>query len=150
MATMEEKLWLFPSIALRKHNHNHKSRNQNRSFNIKSHFMCSSSFVIYCIICTKCGMLYIGETYRQINNRVGKHLRNVRNKIHQREEHQTDADINISKHFNSENHTDEDISILGMLYAPQDSSKRKTLEKRLIHSLKHLFPSGLNKPFSFL
>ena len=42
--------------------------NHNRSFNIKCHFTCSTSCVIYCIICTRCSMLYIGETSRQINN----------------------------------------------------------------------------------
>ena len=54
--------------------------NQNRSFNIRSHFTCSSSCVIYCIICTKSQSFYIGETSRQINNRFGEHKRNVRNR----------------------------------------------------------------------
>ena len=124
--------------------------NQNRSFNIRCNFTCSSSCVIYCIICTKCQSFYIGETSRQINNRFGEHMRNVRNKIHLKEDHENDPDSNISRHFNSANHSTADMSILGLLYAPQDSTKRKTLEKRLIFSLKTLYPNGLNKQFTYL
>ena len=46
----------------------------NRSkFNITKTFTCSSSCHIYCIKCAKCGILYIGETCRELNNRVGGH-----------------------------------------------------------------------------
>ena len=124
--------------------------NQNRSFNIRCNFTCSSSCVIYCIICTKCQSFYIGETSRQINNRFGEHMRNVRNKIYLKEDHENDPDSNISRHFNSANHSTADMSILGLLYASQDSTKRKTLEKRLIFSLKTLYPNGLNKQFTYL
>ena len=33
---------------------------------------------------------------------------------------------------------------------PQDTTQRKTLEKRLIFSLKTLYPSGFNKKFIYL
>ena len=48
------------------------------------------------------------------------------------------------------NHSTDDMSILGLLYAPVDTTKRKTLEKRLIFNLKTLYPSGLNKQFTYL
>ena len=124
--------------------------NQNHSFNIRSHFTGSSSCVIYCVICIKCQSFYISETSRQINNRFGEHKRNVRNNIHLEEKHENDPDSNISKHFNSTNHSTDDMSILGLLYAPVDTTKRKTLEKRLIFNLKTLYPSGLNKQFTYL
>ena len=33
-------------------------------FHIKHHFTCASSHLIYCISCSRCDMLYIGETGR--------------------------------------------------------------------------------------
>ena len=37
-----------------------------------------------------------------------------------------------------------------LIAAPQDTIKRKTLEKNLIFSLKTLYPNGLNKHLNFL
>ena len=109
--------------------------NGNRNFTIRSAFTCASSSVVYCITCTKCNILYIGETSRQINNRFGEHLRNVRNRTHLDEQHENDPDSNISHHFNLPNHSTDDMSILGLLYASTESTKRKTLEKRIIFAL---------------
>ena len=53
-------------------------------------------------------------------------------------------------HFNSSHDSTANMSILGLLYASQDATKRKTLEKRLIFSLPTLYPNGLNKHFNFL
>ena len=124
--------------------------NRNKTFTIKATLTCSSSSVIYCISCTQCNILYIGETSRQINNRFGEHMRNVRNKTHLNEQHENDPDSNISRHFNSPNHSTDDMMILGLLFAPTDSTKRKTLEKRIIFKLGTLFPAGLNKQFNYL
>ena len=77
-------------------------------------------------------------------------MRNVKHKIHLKEEHENDPDSNISKHFNLPNHSIEDMSILGLLFAPTDSTKRKTLEKRIIFRLATLHPAGLNKQFNYL
>ena len=124
--------------------------NGNRNFTIRSAFTCASSSVVYCITCTKCNILYIGETSRQIKNRFGEHLRNVRNRTHLDEQHENDPDSNISHHFNLPNHSTDDMSILGRLYASTESTKRKTLEKRIIFALGTLYPSGLNKHFTYL
>ena len=43
------------------------------TYNIKHNFTCTSTHLIYCISCSRCGMLYIGETGRQ--------LRTVRNEM---------------------------------------------------------------------
>ena len=40
-------------------------------FSVRQAFTCSSSYLIYLVRCTKCEMLYIGETCRQLNNRFG-------------------------------------------------------------------------------
>ena len=44
----------------------------------------------------------------------------------------------------------DDMLVLGLLFAPTDSAKRKSLEKRIIFKLETLHPSGLNKQFMYL
>ena len=60
---------------------------------------------------------------------------NVRNKTYLNEQHENDSDSNISRHFNAPDHSTDDMLILGLLFAPTDSNKRKTLEKRIIFRL---------------
>ena len=60
------------------------------------------------------------------------------------------SDTNVSRHFNSEGHSTEDMVVPGLLFAEKDSRKRKTLEKRIIFKLGTLIPQGLNKRFSFI
>ena len=48
-----------------------------RSIKIIDHFTCTSTNVIYCITCTLCKKLYIGETGRRLGDRFREHLRDV-------------------------------------------------------------------------
>ena len=48
-----------------------------RSIKITDHFTCTSANVIYCITCTLCKKLYIGETGRRLGDRFREHLRDV-------------------------------------------------------------------------
>ncbi len=77
-------------------------------------------------------------------------MRNVEHKLHEDERKKDQGDINVSQHFNSAGHSIHDMNILGLLDAPIDSRKRKTLEKRIIFKLDTRVPKGLNKQFSFL
>ena len=95
------------------------------SFTIHQSFTCTSTCHVYCIKCTRCGKLYIGETCRQINNRFWEHLRNVEHKIHEHEGHTDDADRNVSKHFSLPDHSKADMSILGLTIAPICNKQRK-------------------------
>ena len=47
------------------------------SVKITDHFTCTSANVIYCITCTLCKKLYIGETGRRLGDRFREHLRNI-------------------------------------------------------------------------
>ena len=44
-----------------------------RSIKITNHFTCTSANVIYCMTCTYCKKLYIGETGRRIGDRFREH-----------------------------------------------------------------------------
>ena len=109
---------------------------------------CSSPFLVYCLRCCKCSILYIGETCCHTKSRIDKHL--VRNNIYLKEPHVHDADINISKLFSSSNHSIFDMSVLGLLYAPKSSRKRKTLEKESWTNSELLGPPVLINIFYFL
>ena len=50
-----------------------------RSIKITDHFTCTSANVIYCITCTLCKKLYIGETGRRLGDRFRENLRDVEN-----------------------------------------------------------------------
>ena len=65
------------------------------NFVIRHNFTCTSSNIIYCISCSKCCKLYIGETGRRLSDRFAEHLRSVRN---------NDVDKPVARHFNAANH----------------------------------------------
>ena len=68
-----------------------------RSIKITDHFTCTSANVIYCITCTLCKTLYIGETGRRRGDRFREHLRDLE-KDHQ------NASKPVAWHFNLTNH----------------------------------------------
>ena len=49
----------------------------NRSVKVTDHFTCISTNVIYCITCSLCKKVYIGETGRKLAERFREHLRDV-------------------------------------------------------------------------
>ena len=102
------------------------------------------------VTCTKCSILYIDETCRQLNTRFGEHLRSAEEKKHLSPEYQDDDDINVAIHFNLPNHSIDNMGISALLYAPTEKLLRKTLEKKIIFELGTITSSGLNKQFFFL
>ena len=85
-----------------------------------------SSCVIYSITCTKCSILYIGETCRQLNTRFGEHLGSVKEK--------NTFPLNIrmmmtsTLQFVSTYPTTQSMTYMGisaLLYAPTEKLPRK-------------------------
>ena len=66
----------------------------NRSVKVTDHFTCISTNVIYCITCTLCKKIYIGETGRRLADRFCEHLRDV-------EKNNTDASKPVARQFQS-------------------------------------------------
>ena len=52
-----------------------------------------------------------GETCRQLNNHFGEHLRNVGHKDHEKGDKIEHSDTNVSKHFNSDGHSTDDMAV---------------------------------------
>eukprot|EP00061_Rhincodon_typus_P001127 g13816.t1 len=88
-------------------------------------FTCTYTNVVYCIRCSRCGLLYIGETKRRLRDRFVEYQRSVREK----RQH-----LLVANHFNSRSHSLDDMSILGLLQCHKDATRRLQ-EQHLIFRL---------------
>eukprot|EP00061_Rhincodon_typus_P001058 g13594.t1 len=71
--------------------------------------------MVYCIRCSQCGLLYIGEIKRRLGDRFVEHLRLVRDKrLH----------LPVANHFNSLSHSLDDMSMPGLLQCHNDATRR--------------------------
>ena len=95
-------------------------------FHIKHHFTCASSHLIYCISCSRYGMLYIGETGRCLRTRFGEYRRAVFG---------NDANQPVARHFNNGNHSVSDMVIRALCPISGSNDSRKRHEMRLISKL---------------
>ena len=114
----------------------------NRSAKITDHFTCISANVIYCITCTLCKKIYIGETGRRLADRFREHLRDV-------EKNDTDASKPVARHFNLPYHSDHNMTIFGLSLHPGNTESRKNLEQKFVFQLDTLYPHGINERLSF-
>ena len=109
------------------------------SFHIKNSFPCTSKNLIYCLSCLTCGKLYIGETKRMLSEHFREHLRDIK---------KNSNNSPVSQHFNSTNHSINDITVSVLLECSTDYH-RKSTEMKLINKLGTLDPFGLNLDFSY-
>ena len=113
-----------------------------QSVKITDRFTCTSANVIYCITCTLCKKLYIGETGRRLGDRFQEHLRNF-------EKDDKDASKPVPRHFNLPNPSKEHMSICGLSLHQGTTDSLKNLEQRFIFQIGTLNPHGINERFSF-
>ena len=100
----------------------------NRSVKVTDHFTCISTNVIYCITCTLCKKISIGETGRRLADRFREHLRDA-------EQNNTDASKPVARHFNLPNHSHQNMTIYGLSLHHGNTESRKNLEQKLIFQL---------------
>eukprot|EP00061_Rhincodon_typus_P004799 g23456.t1 len=105
-----------------------------QTFHIRQRFTFTFANVIYCIHCSRCGLLYIGGTTWRLRDCFVEHLCLVRDK----EQH-----LPVTNHFNSPSHSLDNMSILGCLQCHNDTM-HKLEEQHLIFHLWNLQPNGLN------
>ena len=108
-----------------------------RSIKITDHFTCTSANVIYCITCTYCNKLYIGETGRRLGDRFREHLRDM-TRTHPNQLLDTLIFLII---LNS-------ILRCSLSLHLGSSKSRKTLEQKFIFQIGTLNPHGINERFS--
>ena len=105
---------------------------------ITDHFTCTSANVIYCITCTLCKKLYIGETGRRLGDRFREHLRDV-------EKDDKNASKPVARHFNLPNHSMQHMTVCGLSLHQGKTEGRKTLEQKFIFQIGTLNPHGINE-----
>ena len=85
------------------------------------HFTCISVDVIYCITCTPCKKIYIGEAGRRLlGDRFREHLRDV-------EINDTDALKPVARPFNLPNHFHHNMTISGLSLHHGNTDSRKNV-----------------------
>ena len=113
-----------------------------RSIKITDHFTFTSANVIYCITCTLCKKIYIGETGRRQGDRFREHLRDV-------ERNDTDASKPVARHFNLTNHSSQHMTFCALSLHQGNTESRKNLEQKFIFQIGTLNPHGINERFLF-
>ena len=101
-----------------------------RSIKNTDHFGCTSANVIYCITCTYCNKLHIGETGRRLGDRFREHLSDV-------ERNDKDASKPVARHFNLPNHSKQHMAVCGLSLHLGSSESRKTLEQKIYLPNRH-------------
>ena len=114
---LEEKYKCFPFFS-----------GPNRSVKVTDHFTCISTNVIYCITCTLCKKIYIGETGRRLADRFREHLRDA-------EQNNTDASKPVARHFNLPNHSHHNMTICGLSLHHGNKISNKNSFFNWVHSL---------------
>ena len=114
----------------------------NRSAKITHHFTWISVNVIYCIVCTLCKKICVGQSGRRLVDRFREHIRDV-------EKNDTDASKPVERHFNLPNHSHHNMTIFGLFLHHGKTESRKSLEQRLIFPLGTLFPHRIKERLSF-
>ena len=120
----------------------HKISGPKRSVKVTDRFTCTSANVIYCITCTLCNKLYIGETGRRLGDRFHERLRDV-------EKNDKDASKPVARHFNLPNHSKKHMAICGLSLHLGTMESRKNLEQKFSFQIGTLNPHGINERFSF-
>ena len=113
-----------------------------RSITITDRFKCTSANVIYCLTCTYCKKLYIGETRRRSGDWLREHLRDV-------EKYDKDASKPVARNFNLPNHPKEHMAVCGLSLHVGSSENRKTVEQKFIFQIGILNLHGFDERFSF-
>ena len=112
------------------------------SYQVNDHFDCTTSNIIYCITCTLCNKLYIGESDRKLGDRFREHLLDVKNKG-------SDLFKPVARHFNLPGHSHKHMEICGINLHFGNNETRKRKEQRLIFRLGTLALNGIKERFSF-
>ena len=102
---------------------------------ITQYMTCSTSNVIYIILCQLCNLIYVGETSKTVKMRISQHLSAIKLKY----------STVVSEHFNLPNHSITDLKFFTLINNSNWSEeKRRLTESKWIKKLNSIKPSGLN------
>ena len=106
------------------------------TFKIRHAFTCQSRNLVYLLDCRKCAnMQYVGETGQKLKDRITQHRSDIR----------TNKETLVAKHFNSNNHTVDDLACTAIEQIRSTNIEvRKQQEKKWRDKLRTHYPDGLN------
>ena len=115
-----------------------------KKYIVNTSVTCTTSNIIYCITCDKCGKQYVGETEKEAGFRFSQHRGYVNNfEKHVREGKRTEP---TGEHFNLPGHSgvsDMKLQIVEKLFS-NSTGMRKTRESMYIRDF-HSEHSGINR-----
>ena len=97
-----------------------------RSIKITDHFRCTFAKAIYCITCTYCKKLYIGETGRRLGDRFREQFRDV-------ERNHKNVSKPVVRHLNLPNRSKRHKVVCGLSLHLGSSESHKTLEQTSLY-----------------
>ncbi|KAI8493623.1 hypothetical protein Bbelb_285440 [Branchiostoma belcheri] len=107
------------------------------SFQMKDSMTCRSTYVIYLISCSKCGLQFVGETKEELRTKFSSLVASINN-------NKTSA---LAKHFNSAGHSVKNVRVRPIVQIEsRDDQLRKDEEVFWIETLQTEAPDGLNLP----
>ena len=113
-----------------------------RSYQTRTQAHCKCNNLIYCISCKRCGLKYVGQTKRRLQDRMSEHFRTITSE---------NIEFAVGTHYSKSNgHSgldDVEIFILEFLRTPRTDAfrpQRERVEKKWAHRLRTYFPLGLN------
>ena len=98
---------------------------------------CKTENIIYLLECGICGHQYVGETKRQLRDRLNNHRSDAQLKPHR----------SLSRHLSSRGHNNsfDDLKVTIIEHDPTwDDTGRRNRESFWIRKLKTLSPNGIN------
>ena len=107
------------------------------SFSITKSFTCTSTCVVYVIVCTKCDIMYVGETSRSLRDRKNDHFSDIKCKRTDKNE--------VAEHFCSTPHNVYEDFTIRAVHAVLTTHERRLFESKLIRKLGTLRPLGMNR-----
>ncbi|XP_041446981.1 uncharacterized protein LOC121403153 [Xenopus laevis] len=119
-----------------------------KKYKLYSYATCDTAGVVYLLKCP-CGMVYVGQTSRQVKERIKEHKADIRNF-----KPNTQTDTSVSHHFHDKVHNQAQLKwqVLEVVRRPErGGSLTKVLlqqEARWIKKLNSLKPEGLNDYWS--
>ena len=103
----------------------------NLKLNLLNNATCNTENIIYIIICKKCKLYYVGETYKKLKERIAQHLNHIFNFI----PYEKYYDKIVAKHFRTDNHSLNDFNVCVFKSNFINSKERKEKEQDLINFL---------------
>ncbi|KAM8952235.1 LOW QUALITY PROTEIN: uncharacterized protein RCH25_043022 [Pelodytes ibericus] len=120
-------------------------------YRINDYFTCDSTYVVYILKCP-CGLLYVGETTRQVKKRISEHKTSIRTALAGGNTNK----VPVAKHFKEAGHNVNQLrfQVIDAAAPPRRGGSREKIlkqkETKWINILDTISPRGLNEDYELI